>query len=184
MGTVTAHAQPSFPVRFHGFRHAIPNVDWFLQDGEYVPQSPTAKLEASLICALSSRQIKPIAEAIEDVVQELKRQLARNNITHIVIYGSNRKIVAAYILMNCSIPSNVALEISVTELPRETLISKRINHELTFEQITKLPVELEDVYSPDMDLPENLINALYSDNRLIGPYQIDTDRYPFAKRFV
>jgi hypothetical protein len=184
MGTVTAHAQSTFPTRFHGFRLAIPRVDWFLQDGEYAPQSPATQLEASLVSALSSRQLKPIANAINDVTQELKRQFERNSITHIVIYGSNRKIVAAKILLNCAITGDVVLVLSESELARETLIAKRINHELTPNQISRLPVNLEEVKSNGVDLPEQLINALYSDNRLVGPYQIDTDRYPFAKCFV
>ncbi len=184
MGTVSAHAQSLFPSWFRGFRFAIPKMEWFLRDGEYEPHSPIARLEAYLISTFSTHQTKFISKAIEDVAQELNRQLVRNHISHLVVYGSNRKIVAANILLNTAFTSDVVLVLTNAELSRESLIANKINHQLTLKQIMQLPVALEDVKSSELDLPENLISSLYSNKRLVGPYQIDTDRYPFSKCFI
>ncbi|MEJ2454064.1 MAG: hypothetical protein P8103_07900 [Candidatus Thiodiazotropha sp.] len=184
MGTVSAHAQSIFPSWFRGFRFAIPKTEWFLRDGEYAPHSPIARLEAYLISTFCTHQTHSIAKAIDDVAQELSRQLLRNPISHLVVYGSNRKIVAANILLNSAFSSDVVMVLSEAEISRESLIAKRINHQLSLKQISLLPVALEDVKSSELDLPKYLINTLYSDNRLVGPYQVDTDRYPFAKCFV
>ena len=181
MNTLSPQAPTTFTVWSRSLRLALPALKWPLGDGEYAPHSARARLEASLTGVLHPHHSKTLSDAISDVERELKKALMRKSISHIVIYGSNRRAVAARILLDGAIPDDVLIVLSPQGLCRELLISQRIDHQLSLQQIAKLPHSLEAADSAKHALSGELIKALYSDNTLVGPYQIDTDRYPFTK---
>ena len=180
MNTLSTHAPTAFTAWSRSLRLALPTLKWPLGDGEYYPRSVSARLEASVTNAFHPRHSKNMSHAISDVEHELHKALARKRISHIVIYGSNRKAVAARILLDAAIPGEVVVILAQQQLSRELLISRRINHRLSLAQIAKLPASLEAVDSTQHELSSDLVDALYTDHSLVGPYQIDTDRYPFT----
>lgn len=92
--------------------------------------------------------------------------------------------VAAAILLACGLPDGMIVIVSRVMLSRESLIAERFECRIPEERIRVLPWFLEAREAVAQGMPMDIYQKLYRQSRLVGPYQIDTDRYPFTDRFV
>lgn len=175
---------PSSPPTLDGITRAAGILDRTLPDGEVLLGSLFTDFKVRLATLLSVRSLACFDQAISDVSKELDAILQLGTVSQVVIYGTNRKTVAAKLLSSSVIPEHLSVLLAEHEMPRDELIAKTIANRLPRDTIRRLPFTL----SPDEDgfvnLPGDLLESLYVQGRLVGPYQIDTDRYPFTSHCI
>lgn len=69
------------------------------------------------------------------------------------------------------------------EADRIELIAEIAGNSLPISALMALPETLDLSGQQEPPCPAKIAKKLYVSGRLIGPYQIDTDRFPFTARF-
>ena len=78
----------------------------------------------------------------------------------------------------------IPLILSETAVEKERLIADRIGNCLPIETIKWLPDVLDFPGTVSLAIERGVLENLYVSGRLFQPYQIDTDRFPFSRRYL
>jgi hypothetical protein len=154
-----------------------------LRDGEYSHKAPLTKIKAQFIEKLlgEKHSFKKILQGVVENVIDIAQQ---GTISHLVIYGKNRIQVLTSIICNRDITENFPIVLSENAIAREVLIAERIGNKLSPDDIRSLPDVLDFPCNATLVVPPELLEKLYVSGRLIQPYQIDTERYPFTGKYI
>lgn len=153
-----------------------------LPDHRYYPSDALIDAKAALVLRLLPSDAR-LASVIEGVTSELLGIVRWGNISHVVIYGSNRRFVLARMLCSQRLPPSMPVILREREADRIELISEIAGDSLPLSVLMDLPETLDLLGQQQPPCPAEIARKLYVSGRLIGPYQIDTDRFPFTARF-
>ena len=166
-----------------GFSLVLSNgASLLLRDGAYSSTSLTALIRAWLVHELLGEACQ-LSGIVHDVVDEVNKIAQRGSVSHLVIYGTNRIQVLASILRSDRLSAKIPLILSEKEIEKERLIADRIDNQLTLEEIKRLPDVLDFPADVAFTTEPGVLEKLYISGRLLQPYQIDTDRFPFSGRY-
>lgn len=152
-------------------------------DGEYSCTSQLALIKAQLVSRVLGES-DYFSKIVQDVVDEIIKVAERGSVSHIVIYGKNRIRVMASILCGGRIIGMVPIILSEKLIEKERLIAQRIDNQLSLDAIRALPDVLDFPGEASLMAGLGLLEKLYVSGRLLQPYQIDTDRFPFSRRYI
>jgi len=159
------------------------NIPLILRDGDYSHKAWFALVKARFVDKLHGEN-HFFKKIVRDVVEEITEIAKQGTISHLVIYGQNRIQVMTTVLCHGSITGNLPILLSEKAMEKEVLIAERIGNKLSPDDIRSLPDVLDFPCNPALGVPAGLLEKLYVSGRLIQPYQIDTDRYPFSRKYI
>jgi len=154
----------------------------FLPDQRYRPSDAFILAKAFLLGRLLPSDER-LASVIEGVISELLAIARYGNISHFVIHGSKRRTVLVRMLCSRQLPASTPIILREREADRLELIAEHVASSLPLDVLRALPQTMDLAACQQGAFVPEVAKSLYVSGRLIGPYQIDTDRFPFTARF-